>query len=48
MNKQLSILLFTWLVLLSVCDNSTEPKDCAGESGGDAFIIPQNQRIVPV
>jgi len=38
MNKQLSILLFTCLVLLSVCDNSTEPKDCAGVSGGTAFI----------
>ena len=39
LNKSiLQLLAFFGILLLSNCDNSTEPKDCAGVSGGSAFI----------
>jgi hypothetical protein len=39
LNKSfIQLLAFFGILLLFSCDNSTEPKDCAGVSGGDAFI----------
>jgi uncharacterized protein (TIGR02145 family) len=39
LNKSfLQLLAFFGILLLSNCDSSTEPKDCAGVSGGGAFI----------
>ena len=38
LNKSfIQLLAFFGILLLFSCDNSTEPKDCAGVSGGDAF-----------
>ena len=32
------LILISFLMLLNVCDNSTEPKDCMGISGGNAYL----------